>query len=253
MSGMTPLRFVRSAILSSFIGATGAVTYNTWKRDKNRAKQLLLYSATAGTSGLLVGYAIASFKRRNVYTHGLTVGGNFFVMTGAFLVFRDSILFQFGKGRKQLFTNESPDSNINILLARHPVSPMFASAVSGGLTGFILSSVFWRGPLVIASNSIQGIGLGVLGQFLYDKYRVWRLEKVLEYNYPQLTGNAPKPPQETELEEKLHWSDNIKNFLTRETYSSQVNNKIRHLQIQLELLEEEEEKLQSRLKAGENN
>lgn len=53
--------------------------------------------------------------------------------------------------------------------------------------------------------------------------------------------------------QELHWTDTINNFLTRQTYSSQVNNKIRHLEIQLELLEEEEEKLQSRLKAKENN
>lgn len=35
-------------VLVGFIGATGAVVFNTWKRDKYRAKQLLLYSATAG-------------------------------------------------------------------------------------------------------------------------------------------------------------------------------------------------------------
>jgi hypothetical protein len=47
--------------------------------------------------------------------------------------------------------------------------------------------------------------------------------------------------------QKLQWTESIQNFLSKKTYSSQVNGKIGNLEIQLELLEEEEAKLQSRL------
>lgn len=39
----------------------------------------------SGVSGLAVGYAFASFKGRSVYTHSLSFGGNFFVMSATFL------------------------------------------------------------------------------------------------------------------------------------------------------------------------
>jgi len=45
--------------------------------------------------------------------------------------------------------------------------------------------------------------------------------------------------------QNIHWSESFKRFLSRRTYSSQVNEEIRNLEIQLELLDEEEERLHS--------
>ncbi|XP_048579825.1 uncharacterized protein LOC5521120 isoform X2 [Nematostella vectensis] len=242
MSGMTNTQFARKLFLA---GGTSSVFINTWRRDGERAKRLLGYTAVSGLCGVAIGYTVAAAKRHSPYYHALYVGGNYFAISGTFLVFRDSILSTFGSGGKQLFLDQSQDTRVHVLLAKEPMPQMFASAAAGGSTGLLFSLFFWKGVLPTVLHSAQGIGLAVFadaifpstGQFVYDKFRIWRLEKTIEYHYPELTGNTKPADVDAET---MHWTKRLQNFLGGKSYSSRLNDEIRSTEIQLELLEEEE-------------
>jgi len=221
-------------------GAAGSVVVRTYRRDKKRAKQLLSYTAIAGLAGMTIGYAVGYVKRSNTYMQALSLGTNLFIVSGTFLVIRESCMARNSIKGTDTISPGNDALRLPVQLTAHlGTSPMYASAIGGAATGFLITLFPWRGFFVAVLNSLQGLGLGVAGQHGYDKARLWRLEKAIEYRYPDLfVQNDNQPSKKTQ--KQLDWQTWLTEILTRKSYSGRLDEKIRSLEVQMEILEEEE-------------
>lgn len=234
LNGQSITWIAKNALLAATIGAGGSILVNTVRRDSERAKKILCYTAVSGLTGLSVGCTYAAVKKQKLFTYSLSTGVSFFTISGMFFVIRDNLLVS-TKAHECRQTLDKLQGNPTMTTRQEAMSSMQASTVSGGVTGMVLSCAIWRGPSIALLNLIQGVLIAAMGQWSVDKCRIWILEETIKYHYPELVANAKRNEES--------WEKWMTRKLTGRSYGSLLKEKLRSYEIQLQLLEEEEARL----------
>lgn len=244
LNGQPLAKFARNVILAAAVGTGGSVLVNTVRRDPERTKKILCYTAVSGLAGVSVGCTYAAIKKQNLLTYSFSTGASFFTISGMFFVIRDNLLLS-SKAHDLRRTVDQMQGNPTLATRREAMSGMQASALSGGTVGMLLSCAIWRGFGVVFLNVVQGILIGSAGQWSVDKCRIWILEETIKYHYPELVANA-KQNEES-------WENWVVRKLSGRSYGSRLNEKLRSYEVQLQILEDEEAKLLRLLEERQNN
>ncbi|KAL9966935.1 hypothetical protein ACROYT_G025081 [Oculina patagonica] len=216
------------------IGSGGSLLVNTVRRDSERAKRLLGYAAVSGITGASIGFTFGVIRKQHPVALSLSTGSGVFAISGLFYVMRENLLVS-SKAHRWRRKLDELQGNFIITTRQEAMTATQASAVSGATSGFLLGCALWRGFSVVISTSLQGAVLGVVGQWSVNKCRQWILDEAIRYHYPELVANA-KACEEG-------WQEWAYRLLTSRSYSSIIDEKLQSYEIQLELLQEEEERL----------
>lgn len=227
-------QFARNLALAVIAGTGGGLLVNTARRDSERAKRLVGYAALTGMTGASIGYIFGVVKKQPPILCALSSGSSVFVISGAFYVLRENLLVS-SKAYKWRRMLDELQGKPNMTTRKEAMTGTQASAISGGIGGLLLSFTLGRGFSVAISTALQGLVLGVVGQWSVYKCQQWILEERIKYHYPELVANAKAC--------EIGWYDWAYQKLTTRTHSSLVDEKIHSLTIQLQLLQEEEERL----------
>lgn len=227
-------KFARNLALAVIAGTGGGLLVNTARRDSERAKRLVGYAALTGMTGASIGYIFGVVKKQPPILCALSSGSSVFVISGAFYVLRENLLVS-SKAYKWRRMLDELQGKPNMTARKEAMTGTQASAISGGISGLLLSFTLGRGFSVAISTALQGLVLGVVGQWSVYKSQQWILEERIKYHYPELVANAKAC--------EIGWYDWAYQKLTTRTHSSLVDEKIHSLTIQLQLLQEEEERL----------
>eukprot|EP00039_Didymoeca_costata_P030880 m.31891 g.31891 ORF g.31891 m.31891 type:complete len:195 (+) comp8357_c0_seq1:83-667(+) len=118
---------------------------------------------------------------------------------------------------------------------REGVSPPKAGVAAGALTGLLTGAVIGKPPRQCLAMSVAGVMVAFSGEVANAQYVQWRLDKLLEDKHPSLKQTRPEPS----LIETMGWSwpewMPIQN-VNRDTRITVLDNKIRSLQSELDLL-----------------
>lgn len=233
-NGQPITRFAKNALLAATIGAGGSILVNTVRRDSERAKKIFCYTAVSSLTGLSVGCTYAAVIKQNLLTYSLSTGVSFFTISGMFFVIRDNLLVS-SRVHEWRHWLDKMQGNSTLSSRQQAMTSMQASAISGGVTGMLLSCAIWRGPSIALLNIAQGVLIAALGEWSVDKCRLWILEETIKYHYPELVANAKRNEES--------WEKWMMRKLTGRSYGSLLKEKLRSSEIQLQLLEEEEARL----------
>ncbi|CAH3168353.1 unnamed protein product [Porites evermanni] len=234
LNGQPLTKFARHVIFAAGIGAGGSVLVNTVRRDGERAKKILCYTAVSGLTGLSIGSTYAAFRKQGVLTYSFSTGASFFTISGLFFVIRDNLLLS-SKAHDLRRSLDQLQGNPTLTTRREAMTGMQASSLSGGAVGMLLSCAIWRGFGVLFLNIVQGALMAAAGQWTVNKCHIWILEETIKYHYPELVANAKRNEES--------WEQWFVRKLSGRSYGSQVKEKLRSYEIQLQLLEEEEARL----------
>jgi len=234
LNGQPLTRLAKNVFWAVAVGAGGSILVNTVRRDSERAKKILCYTAVSGLTGLSVGCTYAAIKKQSLLTYSFSTGASFFTISGMFFVIRDNLLVS-RKAHECRRALDQIQGNPTLTSRQEAMSSMQASALSGGATGMLLSCAVWRGAGVLFLNMLQGVSIAAVGQWSVDKCRIWILEESIKYHYPELVANAKRNEES--------WEKWMIRKLSGRSYGSHLKEKLRSYEIQLELLEEEEAKL----------
>ncbi|XP_020627594.1 uncharacterized protein LOC110064831 [Orbicella faveolata] len=233
-NGQRISQFAKNVAWAVVIGSGGSLLLNTVRRDSERAQRLLGYAAVSGLAGASIGFTYGMMRRQHPVVFTLSAGSGVFAISGIFFVVRDNLLIS-SKAHEWRRTLDELRGNNTITTRQEAMTGMQASAISGAATGFLLACTLWRGFSVVISTALQGAALGVVGQWSAYKCQQWILDEAIRYHYPELVANA-KVYEEG-------WQEWAYRLLTTRTHSSIIDEKLQSYEIQLDILQEEEERL----------
>lgn len=233
-NGQPLSQFARNLALAVIAGTGGGLLVNTARRDSERTKRLVGYAALTGVTGASIGYIFGVIRKQPPILCALSSGSSVFAISGTFSVLRENLLVS-SKAHKWRRTLDELQGKPSLTLRKEAMTGTQASGISGGISGLVLSFALGRGFSIAISTTLQGVVLGVVGQWSVYKCQQWILEERIKYHYPELVANAKAC--------EIGWYDWAYQKLTTRTHSSLVDEKIHSLTIQLQLLQEEEERL----------
>ncbi|KAJ7365211.1 hypothetical protein OS493_007863 [Desmophyllum pertusum] len=233
-NGQPIAQFARNVAWAVVIGSGGVVLLNTVHRDSEKAKRILGYTFVSGLSGASIGFTFGMITKKHPIVYSLSTGLGVFAISGVFFVLRENLLVS-SDAHKWRRTFDEFWRNPTITTRQEAMTGTQASAISGATTGLLVSWGLRGGLSAAISTTLQGAALGVVGQWSVYKCQQWILDETVKYHYPELVANA-KACEEA-------WDKWALRKLTGRSYSSIVDGKLRSLEIQLELLQEEEERL----------
>ncbi|XP_057292740.1 uncharacterized protein LOC130621472 isoform X2 [Hydractinia symbiolongicarpus] len=134
------------------------------------AKRIAASAVTAGFVGGVVGLSVGTWYGRRIVLLAMSQTMYGYLMTATFLNIRSAL------------SNEK----IKLLSNKKEIGGVLVSSISGGLTGMIPTILMKARLARIVTSFSSGIFVGFLGQFLYDRACVMRLEFLLRQTYPNL-------------------------------------------------------------------